>query len=66
MVESIAKNTGSGACTLWTPWGPQVTEAANPKLASLKRRLQKLGAKGRGKDKAKIAFSNKPECAYEP
>lgn len=54
-------------CTLWTPWGPQITEATSPRLASLRRTLHRLKAKPaterREKDDLRL---EKPECSYEP
>lgn len=54
-------------CTLWTPWGPQFTEVANPKLESLRRTLRRMKAKpGVEKRERDAARLDKPECSYEP
>ena len=68
MVEPSLNTSSNGSCTLWTPWGPQATVSANPKLSSLRRTLRKMAVKkdGRRQDKLKAAYSSKPECAYEP
>lgn len=54
-------------CTLWTPWGPQITEAANPRLASLRRRLRRIKSKPEAKQREPDELlRDKPECSYEP
>lgn len=55
-------------CTLWTPWGPQFTEVASPKIATLRRTLRRMKSVSPGHDKREREDigSGKPECSYEP
>ncbi len=54
-------------CTLWTPWGPQVTEASSPKLASLRRTLRRMKSKPLAEPREREQLRlEKPECSYEP
>lgn len=55
-------------CTLWTPWGPQFTEVASPKIASLRRTLRQMKTAKPLRDKRERddIGSGRPECSYEP
>lgn len=61
-VETVAD------CTLWTPWGPQITQPASAKLSALRRTLRRMKSPKLDTDKRERedVRSGKPECAYEP
>lgn len=65
MADTTTKTVGT--CTLWTPWGPQPTKTASPKLASIRRTLRRLKPTKTDARKARREeLSLLPECAYEP
>lgn len=66
-MAETAKITNAGTCTLWTPWGPQVTNSTDPKLASIRRTLRRLKAnKAEDRKGPREKMSLMPECVYEP
>jgi hypothetical protein len=66
MGETAIQNTSSGACTLWTPWGPQST-TASPHVTALRKTLRKMSDRKekRRQEKLKADLAAKPDCAYD-
>ncbi len=62
----VSRKTGDN--TLWTPWGPQKSAPRNPKLASLRKTLRKLGKDRDAARKQPLdeAYAHLPECSYDP
>lgn len=66
MSETAIQNTSNASCTLWTPWGPQLT-SANAQVSALRHTLRRMSDRKekRRQDKLKADFATKPECAYD-
>lgn len=69
MANTLTVARQTGRCELWTPWGTQAASPKDPKLASLRHTLKKLGKRrGAARNAGQLdeAYATKPECSYDP
>ena len=67
MPNTLTIDRSTRIAEAWTPWGPQsiktTSKPASPKLASLRRRLEKLGKDGAKRDED--GERSRPDCSYD-